>query len=214
MFDHQVLRMAEGETMDGAAGKCKLAYGRSVGEGLVLVLVLQINLYRARSNEMYSMEDPTVTTTCSLTTYISEALADIPIDPSSLIFRIVMKATWIHDAMVELDGSAPTRLVLTVSPEKPYFALAATGGNTSAMVEFPRDASLLETFVVKETTVVGYKFSLVKHAVKSMGMASKVSIRGDELGVLSMQFMLENEASQKASFVDFRFLPLENDDDD
>lgn len=34
MFDHQVLRMAEGETM--GAGKCKLAFEEG-GEGLILV---------------------------------------------------------------------------------------------------------------------------------------------------------------------------------
>jgi len=44
-----------------------------------------------------------------------------------------------------------------------------------------------------------------------MAIASKVSIRGDGYGVLSMQFMIEQEGGV-ASFVDFRFLPHVDDD--
>ena len=47
-----------------------------------------------------------------------------------------------------------------------------------------------------------------------MAIASKVSIRGDNLGVLSMQFMIEQEAGGAASFVDFRFLPLTTGSDE
>ena len=39
-----------------------------------------------------------------------------------------------------------------------------------------------------------------------MAIASKVSIRGDEQGVLSLQFMIEVEGGG-VSFVDFRFVP-------
>jgi cell cycle checkpoint protein len=53
----------------------------------------------------------------------------------------------------------------------------------------------------------------VKYAAKAMAIASKVSIRGDSLGVLSMQFMIEQD-SGGASFVDFRFMSLAPDDSD
>ena len=43
-----------------------------------------------------------------------------------------------------------------------------------------------------------------------MAIASKVSIRGDNAGVLSMQFMIEHEGGNP-SFIDFRFLPLTSD---
>lgn len=45
-----------------------------------------------------------------------------------------------------------------------------------------------------------------------MAIASKVSIREDGHGVLSMQFMIEHEGGV-ASFVDFRFLPYVGDDE-
>ena len=46
-----------------------------------------------------------------------------------------------------------------------------------------------------------------------MAMASKVSIRGDVHGVLSLQFMIEQEGGGTC-FVDFRFIPLTVDDGD
>lgn len=39
-----------------------------------------------------------------------------------------------------------------------------------------------------------------------MAVATKVSVRGDAQGVLSLQFMIEIEPG-KMSFVDFRFVP-------
>ena len=47
-----------------------------------------------------------------------------------------------------------------------------------------------------------------------MGMATKVSMRGDINGILSLQFMIESDTLSHAVFIDFRFLPLRNDDDD
>lgn len=44
-----------------------------------------------------------------------------------------------------------------------------------------------------------------------MSVASKVSVRADSQGVLSLQFMIEVEVG-KLSFVDFRFVPLVEDD--
>lgn len=46
-----------------------------------------------------------------------------------------------------------------------------------------------------------------------MAMASKVSIRGDVHGVLSLQFMIEQEGGGTC-FVDFRFISLTADDGD
>lgn len=45
-----------------------------------------------------------------------------------------------------------------------------------------------------------------------MRIASKVSLRGDEQGVLSLQFMVEVEGG--AAFVSFKFVPYLQDDDE
>lgn len=58
-----------------------------------------------------------------------------------------------------------------------------------------------------------YKFEMVKAASEAMRLASKVSVRGDDQGVLSLQFMVEVEGGG-ISFVDFRFVPFLRDEGD
>lgn len=83
-----------------------------------------------------------------------------------------------------------------------------------------------------------YRFPLIRKATRAMAVANKVSIRGDRQGVLSLQFMVELDDSGLGSkqssreitgmgmgtgtgtggagnvaFVDFRFVPLVNEDE-
>lgn len=119
---------------------------------------------------------------------------------------------------------------------KPFFALAASGHLGSARVEFNNNpkpthrlptpatvsqrfsdadtqstpSNLLETFQLSDPDVplkCAYKFAFIQKAVRAMSIATKVSIRADTQGVLSLQFMIEVEPG-KLSFVDFRFVPL------
>lgn len=53
-----------------------------------------------------------------------------------------------------------------------------------------------------------YRFAVVKHALRAMAVANKVSLRCDETGVLSLQFMVSLEEDKK-SFIDFRLLSLD-----
>ena len=177
-FDNRVL---------GMAGICRLSYS-GIGEPLCIIL-----------------EETGVTTTCELVTYEPELQADIPLQKNALAQKIIMRASWLYDAIVELSSTSPTRLTIVASPTAPYFTLSSTGPLGSATVEFSKDPQLLETFQVPRRTVNTYKYSLIKGASRAMSMATKVSIRGDEQGVLSLQFMIEVEGGG-VSFVDFRFV--------
>lgn len=96
--------------------------------------------------------------------------------------------------------------------------------------------TVTETFLVNPPSSVGnrikqdYRFALIRKAARAMAVANKVSIRGDRQGVLSLQFMIEfgDDASSgmsagarapgaalgsTVSFVDFRFVPLLDDDE-
>jgi cell cycle checkpoint protein len=170
-------------------GTCKLTYD---GPGQPFCLVL---------------EESGVSTTCELTTYEPTAREDIPLQRDQLAQKIIMRSNWLHDAITELSSTSPTRLTITSSPSAPYFALSSDGPLGSAQVEFSKDPTLLETFQVPRRVVNTYKYSLIKAASRAMAIASKVSIRGDEQGVLSLQFMVEVEGGG-VSFVDFRFVPL------
>jgi len=162
------------------------------------------------------MEENGTLTTCELTTYEPEAVEEIPLAREALAMKIIMKAEWLHDAVQELDGSSE-RLILKASPQHPNFSVSAAGPLGSTVVEFTYDATrtsdTLDTFIVPEPILFSYKFSLLKNAIRTMSIASKVSIRGDRQGVLSLQFMIEHEGGSP-SFIDFRFLPFASDDRD
>ena len=183
-FDNRVL---------GMTGICRLSY-RAIGEPLCVIL-----------------EEAGVTTTCELTTYQTDLYEEIPLQKDALMQKIIMRASWLHDAVVELSSTSPTRLTIVASNIAPFFALSSTGPLGSATVEFSKDPQLLETFQVKERTVNTYKYALIKGASRAMSIASKVSIRGDEQGVLSLQFMIEVEGGG-VSFVDFKFVPFVADE--
>jgi len=173
----------------GMNGVCRLSYA-TLGDSLRIVL-----------------EETGVTTTCELVTYQPEFQEDILLQRDAIAQKIIMRASWLHDAINELSSTSPTRLTIASSPTAPHFTLSSTGPLGSATVEFSKDPQLLETFQVPRRTVNSYKYSLIKGASKAMSIATKVSIRTDEQGVLSLQFMIEVEGGG-FSFVDFRFVPF------
>ncbi|KAL8683388.1 MAG: hypothetical protein Q9186_000650 [Xanthomendoza sp. 1 TL-2023] len=190
-FGNQALRMM---------GVCRLSYAAK-GEPLCVVL-----------------EEGGVTTTCEMVTYEAEDQDEIPLQRDALALKIIMRSSWLHDAVKELSSTSPSRLTIAASPSAPYLVLSSIGPVGSAAVEFGKDQQLLETFQVPKRTVNTYKHSLIKAASRAMLIASKVSIRGDAQGVLSLQFMIEVEGPSGVgvSFVDFRFVPFlpEDDEDD
>ncbi|KAF2637428.1 Rad1-domain-containing protein [Massarina eburnea CBS 473.64] len=186
------------------------------------------------------LTEATIRTSCDLTCYEAAFSEEIPFDRSSLAFKTIMRGGWLGDAIAELSSTSPEKLTLwaRMKERKPYFALSSSGTLGSARVEFnnhvqsraapvpsstsnppgtpPPPASLLETFKLGSPSSplkASYKFSLIQRAMRAMSAASKVSIRVDEQGVLSLQFMIEVEAG-KLSFIDFRFVPLVEDDNE
>lgn len=85
-------------------------------------------------------------------------------------------------------------------------------------------SNLLETFQLSDPSLVlktSYKFSLIQKAARAMSVASKVSLRVDTQGVLSLQLMIEVDGADGGGagggnkcFVDFRIVPLVDEDDE
>ncbi len=179
----------------GMAGICRLSYA-GIGSPFSIIL-----------------EESGVTTTCNLNTYEPENPEEIPFRRDAMQVKVRMQARWLFDAISELSSTSPTRLDLTAFPAAPYLSLSAVGPLGSASVEFSKGRELLETFTVAEKWTQSYKFEMIKAAAEAMRLASKVSVRGDEQGVLSLQFMVEIEGGG-VSFVDFRFVPYLREEDE
>lgn len=186
----------------GMAGTCSLSYAQ---DGSPFSIVL---------------DETGVSTTCNLTTYVPEQPDDIPFDIEDLSFKIITQARWLLDALAELAPANPEKLTIAATRAEPYLRLTSSGGPLgSSTVEFAKGKDLLETFAVsgrQRRWVQTFKFDMVKAASEAMRIASKVSLRGDGQGVLSMQFMVEVEGAGP-SFLDFRFVPYavcEDEDDE
>lgn len=187
----------------GMSGTCTLSYPQK-GDPFSIIL-----------------DESGVSTTCNLTTYVADNGHDgdnddneIPFDKEDLSFKIITHARWLLDALAELAPTAPEKLTIAASRAEPYLRLTSSGGPLgSSTVDFAKGRDLLETFAVGRRWVQTFKFDMIRSASEAMRIASKVSLRGDGQGVLSMQFMVELDGPEP-SFLDFRFVPYAVCEDD
>lgn len=226
-----------------------------------------------------TLTELSIRTECDLTTYKPEYADEIPFDRDALVLKVIMRGSWLYDAIQELASTTPEKLTMYAKTVRgdPFFALSSSGTLGSARVEFGNQsqnqsayrnpasttttttttnanpggggggggdagnqapsANLLERFQLSDPDTVfrsSYKFSLIQKAARAMSVATKVSIRADTQGVLSLQFMIEVEGpglssssglgtgtagaggpgSSKNGFVDFRFVPLVDEEED
>lgn len=218
-----------------------------------------------------TLADAGVTTTCELTTYErdeavgatgapvfqgagTDADADvedvIPLQRDEIAFKTIMRASWLHSALAELDATEPSVLVVAASATRaPYLTLSAAGGAwAEATVQFGHDGgsgynadgqlkgkstparasafasggtpyhsqhqnpnpntpqnptfdatpgpTVAESFTVhpppgRAWLRARYRFVAVRKAARALAVASRVSMRIDEQGVLSLQLMIE-----------------------
>jgi cell cycle checkpoint protein len=184
----------------GMTGVCRFIYE---GEGEPFKIIL---------------EESGVTTTCELNTYLPGTMVDIPFDKQELQAKIIVQPRFIYDAITEVSSSTATastsssRVGVLISSHSPYLSFSTVGPFGSATVDFSNGKELFETFTVSSRWAQSYRFDFIRYAVEALKLASKVSIRGDSQGVLSLQFMVEVDGNNH--FVDFLFAPLIASDED
>lgn len=132
----------------------------------------------------------------------------------------------------EMHGTAPGQT--TQASQGIHKVLADDEFSRARAAKSKLGPTATETFMVSPPSSMGerikqsYRFALVRKAARAMSVANKVSIRGDQQGVLSLQFMIELDEGQTPAgrsigagikgvgpvcFVDFRFVPLLDEED-
>lgn len=165
-----------------------------------------------------NMSDAGVTTTCDLTTYSPETLEEIPFSREAIALKTIMPSSCLLDAISELSSLNPAHVTISALPDSSAgkkLSLLAVGALGSATVDFATDPAFdtptLETFQCPAKTSASFRFALIKSAQRAMATSSKVSLRLDEDGVLSMQYLVQLERygrNEGVAFVDFRVVPL------
>ncbi|XP_012557618.1 cell cycle checkpoint protein RAD1 isoform X2 [Hydra vulgaris] len=153
-------------------------------------------------------EDGGVLTECSINTQDPEEIVDFNFTSSEVRNKIIMKSAALKDVFQELDMSSDV-IQLLLSPASPYFRISTFGNSGSIHVDYPRDSEMIETFECQQTQSSRYKTSLMKPSIKALSVSSKLSIRMDSRGFLSLQYMILNEVGQ-ICFVEYLCAPNED----
>jgi len=206
---HAHLNAFSNQTL-GITGVCTFTYG---GAGSPLSIQLS---------------EAGVTTTCDLTIYEARhAAEDIPFDRDALALKAIIRASHLLDAVMELSSLSPPSFTIVATPSASTsssrtpgpantISFSAAGALGSATVDFTTDPAsetpVLETFQCQYRASASFDFRLIKAAQRAMAAATKVSLRLDDAGVLSLQFLVEVDVhsggSEAVAFVDFRIVPL------
>ncbi|XP_031464285.1 cell cycle checkpoint protein RAD1 [Phasianus colchicus] len=164
--------------------------------------------YRGYGNPlMLFLEEGGVVTVCRINTQEPEDLLDFNFCSTNVINKIILQSEGLREAFSELDMTSEV-LQITMSPEKPYFRLSTFGNAGSAHLDYPKDSDLMEAFHCNQTQTNRYKISLLKPSTKALALSCKVSIRTDNRGFLSLQYMIRNEDGQ-ICFVEYYCCPNE-----
>eukprot|EP00042_Codosiga_hollandica_P029109 m.158122 g.158122 ORF g.158122 m.158122 type:complete len:281 (-) comp52978_c0_seq13:946-1788(-) len=150
------------------------------------------------------LEDTGVVTDCSIRTLLYEENIDLDIRATNVTCNIIMKSEWLTDVFGELDMTSEF-IQFYISPDAPHFRLGTTGNAGSWQLDCPKDSEVMENFVCHQTTVYFYKLKFVKRFEKTLALSKKLSLRINDWGTMSMQFLIQTDI--EPIFVEFLCLP-------
>ncbi|CAG5129579.1 unnamed protein product [Candidula unifasciata] len=160
------------------------------------------------------LEEEGVLTDCSLKTLEPDEVLDFDFCSTNVVNKIIMKSECLKEVFSELDTTSDVLQIL-MSPDEPYLQFSTFGNAGSSHSSFPKDSEMMESFQCSKTQTNRYKISLLKPSVKALALSARISIRTDDRGFLSMQYMIKLEDGQ-ICFVEYFCSPDEevNDGED
>lgn len=159
-----------------------------------------------------TLEEGGILTDCSIQTQEPDETLDFDFSGADVLNKIIMKSECLKEAFSELDMTSEVLQIL-MSPDNPYFRLSTFGYAGSTHSDFPKDSDMVESFECQQTQTNRYRISLLKPSTKALQLSSKISIRMDGRGFLSMQYMIVNEDGQ-VCFVEYLCAPDEEVDEE
>ncbi|KAF8522074.1 Rad1/Rec1/Rad17 [Hysterangium stoloniferum] len=164
------------------------------------------------------------TTTCEIQTFDNDSSIELPFDNSQTAVKMILRSSWLRDAISELDPSCD---ILTFSfmppsepppgsvngnrkgPVKPTFRLSAEGTFGSTQMDYPNDREVLESFECLTPVKFRYRLSRIAYTLRALQSSTKTSLRIDHEGLISLQFMMATGGPN--AFIEFRCQPLQDD---
>lgn len=170
-----------------------------------------------------SAEGPT--TVCQIHTLQSERRMELAFDDEDKIVKIIMKSSWLKDALSEIDSTCDYVSIICNPPQKitgtakgrtaeaevPIFRIEAKSIRGTVEMDYPNDREVLEFFECGQSMRFHYSFDVLHHAIRALAVSVKVSIRIDSEGVMSLQFLMPTGPSnERRTWMEFRCLARED----
>ncbi|TCD60781.1 ssDNA endodeoxyribonuclease [Steccherinum ochraceum] len=156
------------------------------------------------------------TATSEVTTYEPDPILDLPFDADMVVLRIILKSSWLQDALSELQTNFDKLTIFANPPPAgkapsanapPMLRLRAIGTYGTAEMDYPNDREVLETCDCTAPVSFTYKAAQIVKTLAALRSSLKTSLRIDEEGLLSMQMMVPIKGAKGKAidgFVEFR----------
>jgi len=164
------------------------------------------------------------TATCQITTYEPEPQLELPFDNDATVLKIILKSSWLSDALSEMENSSYEKITIMGNPpppprargqrvtSKPILRIHAAGPFGSCEMDYPNDREVLETFECEGPVAFSYKLSHISRAIRALQNSTKTSLRVDNGGLLCLQLLMPSprpRGGNSEAFTEFRCLPLD-----
>eukprot|EP01134_Creolimax_fragrantissima_P005513 CFRG5513T1 len=155
------------------------------------------------------LAEHTVCTTCKIHTMEGMFAEDMNFRGSEVPNKIILQSEWLRPVFSELTiGDKNGTFDVYISAQDPCLRFSTSNVAGSCEVNFPSDCEVIENLDSERTQSSRYLLSSMRHSLKALSVSTKVSIRMNTRGFLSMQFMIEHEMGQQ-SFVEYMLVPDE-----
>ncbi|KAJ9125626.1 hypothetical protein QFC22_000588 [Naganishia vaughanmartiniae] len=172
------------------------------------------------------------TTRCMLNLLDPEEVLDEVFEQERMVSHVIMKSTWLQEALADLDPSC-SKITITIAPpnELPdgdplnndttdayrvqrrkklsarekagIFRLEAVGNFGQTELDYPNDKDVMDVFLCSQHQRFSYAYSTFILCQKALLASIKVSLRIDDDGFLSLQLMMPKPAFKQLEGKDF-----------
>lgn len=147
-------------------------------------------------------------TVCDLTTYESQSDEDIQwlvqLDTLNIQIQIIMTADVFISMLADLEAVASMQMVLTARQNPARLDVRGVGAYTSIEFTLPVETEEVETMIAEPGASFTYDFTNVGKCREVAKLASRISLRCDDRGTLSIQCQCDFD--NDSCYVEFRYL--------
>lgn len=171
------------------------------GAGAPLVLIL----------EQHDTDD--LITEVSIKTKIGTDHLDFSIDEDDDSYNsLIIRGPDFCNLFNEISKTAD-EIEILISPKAPHFRITSLGETQAeSNMEIAKSSDMFITYFCRKETRARYKISHIRMMVKALALATKVALRTDESGLLSLQIMVLSEGDSQI-YIEYFITPLIEEDE-